>query len=225
MGRNMEDGKRLALRHATGDYICFMDADNEVTHPDYFELAIQGLIANPQALGVESYYLPSPKMTSFCRYITSRLHISDPVSWLMTKNPKLGRAQRRDRTLDAAGQFTCSYPLGANGFFYRRQGVGIPSRRMTNSKDTHVALFLMQRGQREWLRVRGRGVHHYLHPIPLALHQETPPGHGPFPAGAGGDAGQLDEGKTAGAPVASGGLLFFRGRPPLAYRSGIDSRW
>src|SRR5215469_6935768 len=31
-GRNMEEGKRLALGHATGEYICFMDADNEVTH-------------------------------------------------------------------------------------------------------------------------------------------------------------------------------------------------
>jgi glycosyltransferase involved in cell wall biosynthesis len=57
-GKNMEEGKRLALRHATGDYIVFVDADNEITHPDYIELAIQALQNNPQALGVESYYLP-----------------------------------------------------------------------------------------------------------------------------------------------------------------------
>ena len=30
-----------------------------------------------------------------------------------------------------------------------------------NFQDTHIALFLMKRGQREWLRLRGRGVHHY----------------------------------------------------------------
>jgi hypothetical protein len=29
-------------------------------------------------LGVESYYLPSAKMSSFCAYLTHRLHISDP---------------------------------------------------------------------------------------------------------------------------------------------------
>src|ERR1044072_692400 len=34
-GKNMEEGKRLALRHATGDYIVFIDADNAITHPDY----------------------------------------------------------------------------------------------------------------------------------------------------------------------------------------------
>ena len=33
-GKNMEEGKRLALRHATGDYILFVDADNEITHND-----------------------------------------------------------------------------------------------------------------------------------------------------------------------------------------------
>ena len=158
-GRNMEDGKRLALGHATGEYICFMDADNEVTHPDYFELAIRGLEKNPQALGVESYYLGSPKMTAFCRYITQRLHISDPVSWLMTKNPKL---VARDGEIErwTLPDNSYSYPLGANGFFYRRAEL-LSVKADDKFQDTHVALFLMKRGQREWLRVRGRGVHHY----------------------------------------------------------------
>src|SRR5271154_4577299 len=31
-GKNMEEGKRLALQHAIGDYIVFVDADNEFTH-------------------------------------------------------------------------------------------------------------------------------------------------------------------------------------------------
>ena len=31
-GKNMEEGKRLALRHATGEFIVFVDADNEITH-------------------------------------------------------------------------------------------------------------------------------------------------------------------------------------------------
>ncbi len=28
-------------------------------------------------------------------------------------------------------------------------------------QDTHAALHLMRRGRREWLRIRGRGVHHF----------------------------------------------------------------
>jgi glycosyltransferase involved in cell wall biosynthesis len=158
-GKNMEEGKRLALRHATGEFIVFVDADNEITHADYIELAVKALRKNPQALGVESYYLPSGKMSSFCAYITALLHISDPIAWLMSANPRLvacdGEVERW--TLP---ENTFSYPLGANGFVYRRadlQSVQADDK----FQDTHVALFLMKSGKREWLRIRGRGVHHY----------------------------------------------------------------
>src|SRR2546427_191075 len=77
-GKNMEEGKRLALRHARGEYIVFVDSDNEISHSDYIELAVKALTANPQALGVEAYYPASPKMSSFCAYATHLLHISDP---------------------------------------------------------------------------------------------------------------------------------------------------
>jgi glycosyltransferase involved in cell wall biosynthesis len=158
-GKNMEEGKRLALRRATGDYIIFVDSDNEITHADYVGLAVKALQKNPQALGVEGYYPASPKMSSFCAYLTALLHISDPICWLMSANPKLvARDGEIERWILPDGTF--SYPLGANGFVYRRadlQSVQADER----FQDTHVALFLMKNGRREWLRLRGRGVHHY----------------------------------------------------------------
>jgi glycosyltransferase involved in cell wall biosynthesis len=158
-GRNMEEGKRLALRHATGDMIVFVDADNEFTHPDYLELAVRALLANPPALGVESYYLPSPKMSSFCAYLTHLLHISDPISWLMSTNPVLVACDGEvERWTLPEGTF--SYPLGANGFVFHRADLE-SVRAGEHFQDTHVALHLMKAGKREWLRIRGRGVHHY----------------------------------------------------------------
>ena len=158
-GQNMEEGKRLALRHATGDYIVFVDADNEFTHPDYLVLAVTALAANPQALGVESYYLPSPKMSSFCAYLTALLHISDPIAWLMSANPRLVAREGETERWTLPGQ-SLSYPLGANGFVFRRADL-LSVQAEEQFQDTHVALFLMRKGQREWLRLRGRGVHHY----------------------------------------------------------------
>ena len=158
-GKNMEEGKRLALRHATGECIVFVDADNEITHADYLTLAVDALARNPQAFGVESYYLPSPKMTAFCAYLTALLHISDPVCWLMSANPEfIARDGKVERWILPDGTF--SYPLGANGFVYRHADLKSAA---ANEKfqDTHVAMFLMKNGQREWLRLRGRGVHHY----------------------------------------------------------------
>jgi glycosyltransferase involved in cell wall biosynthesis len=158
-GENMEEGKRLALRHATGEFIIFVDADNEFTHAHYIELAVKALAANLQALGVESYYLPSPKMSSFCAYLTHRLHISDPICWLMSTNPKL---VARDGEIErwTLPQNSLSYPLGANGFVFRRADLESVQANQ-NFQDTHVALFLMKNGKREWLRIYGRGVHHY----------------------------------------------------------------
>jgi glycosyltransferase involved in cell wall biosynthesis len=159
-GTDMEEGKRLALAHATGEYIVFVDADNEFTHSDYLERAVHALAAHPNALGVESYYLPSPKMSSFCAYLTHRLHISDPMSWLMSDQPVLVRTE---------GEVECwtlppnsfAYPLGANGFVFRKSDLDAVHRGRDLFQDTHVALYLMQMGKREWLRIRQRGVHHY----------------------------------------------------------------
>jgi glycosyltransferase involved in cell wall biosynthesis len=158
-GENMEEGKRLALQQATGEFIIFVDAANEITHPDYIELAVKALAANPQALGVEGYYLPSPKMSSFCAYITHRLHISDPMAWLMSANPMLvARAGEVERWILPGNSL--SYPLGANGFVFRRADLE-SVKANAHFQDTHAALHLMRTGKREWLRIRRRGVHHY----------------------------------------------------------------
>ena len=158
-GKNMEEGKRLALQHATGEYIVFVDADNEITHPDYIELAVKALAANPQALGVEGYYLPSPKMSSFCAYLTHRLHISDPIAWLMSANPKLVARDGEVERWRLPGD-SLSYPLGANGFVFRRADLE-SVKEDEHFQDTHAALHLMREGKREWLRICGRGIHHY----------------------------------------------------------------
>ncbi|HTR42154.1 MAG TPA: glycosyltransferase [Pseudomonadales bacterium] len=158
-GKNMEEGKRLAFARATGEYIVFVDADNEITHPDYIELAVTALAKNPQALGVESYYLPSPKMSSFCAYLSHLLHISDPICWLMSANPQLVERIGDVERWRLPGA-TLSYPLGANGFVFRRADLE-SVKADEHFQDTHAALHLMRAGKREWLRIHGRGVHHY----------------------------------------------------------------
>ena len=158
-GKNMEEGKRLALSRATGEFIVFVDADNEITHSDYIELAVKALAANPRALGVESYYLPSPKMSSFCAYLTHLLHISDPIAWLMCATPRLVAREDEVERWTLAGD-SVAYPLGANGFVFRRADLE-SVKAGEHFQDTHAALHLMRAGKREWLRIRGRGVYHY----------------------------------------------------------------
>jgi glycosyltransferase involved in cell wall biosynthesis len=158
--RIAEQGKRLALAAATGEMVFFLDADNEISHPDYLRLAVVGLHANPQALGVESYYPVSPRMGSFCGYLNATLHIGDPISWLMSINPvQLGVSDDVERWGYPGDRL--AYPLGANGFLFRKADLDAVGAREA-FEDTHVVLRLVHSGRREWLRIRGRGVHHYL---------------------------------------------------------------
>ena len=158
--RVAESGKRVALAAATGQYIVFLDSDNELSSRDFVRLAVRALAANPQALGVESYYPAARGMNSFCAYLTQTLHISDPVTWMMCVNPRrVGSSDGVERWTFPEGSL--AYPLGANGFVFRR--TDLASIGATEFfEDTHVALRLAQNGQREWLRLTGRGVHHYV---------------------------------------------------------------
>src|SRR2546425_4539960 len=75
--RGYDSGKSVALAAATGEFVVFVDADNELSHPDFLTLSIAALRRYPQALGLESHYLASPKMTSFCIYLSQLLHRSE----------------------------------------------------------------------------------------------------------------------------------------------------
>jgi glycosyltransferase involved in cell wall biosynthesis len=158
--RIAEAGKQEAMRHISGDFVVFVDADNEIASTDFIRLAVVALEANPDALGLESYYLASPRMSSFCVYLTQTMHIGDPVAWMVSVKPRL---------IGTVGEVECwtfpsgslAFPLGANGFVYRRETLmlGRPDEAF---EDTHVALRIAKTGRTTWLRLRGRGVRHYL---------------------------------------------------------------
>ncbi len=158
--RVAESGKRVALAVAGGEYIVFTDSDNELASRDFVRLAVGALAANPQALGLESYYPAAPGMNSFCAYLTQTLHISDPVTWMMCVNPLcLGTRGGVERW--TFPKQSLAYPLGANGFVFRRTDLDSVSA-AGQFEDTHVALQLVLAGKREWLRLAGRGVHHHV---------------------------------------------------------------
>jgi glycosyltransferase involved in cell wall biosynthesis len=163
--RVAESGKRVALARAAGEYIVFTDSDNELVSRDFVRLAVAALAANPKALGLESYYPAAQGMNSFCAYLTQTLHISDPVTWMMSINPVL--AERKDGVERwTFPKDSLAWPMGANGFVFRKADLDSTGA-AEHFEDTHVALQLALAGKREWLRLTGRGVHHYVVRGPL----------------------------------------------------------
>lgn len=158
--RVAEQGKRLAMAHASGAFVLFMDADNELSSNDFLPLAVAALAKHSDALGLESYYPASPRMSSFCAYLTHTLHISDPVSWIMSIEPVLVNREGEVELWTFPGG-SLAYPLGANGFMYTRTVLEVVQAD-ADFEDTHVALKVALSGRRTWLRLKNRGVHHYV---------------------------------------------------------------
>ncbi|HZL14435.1 MAG TPA: glycosyltransferase family 2 protein [Verrucomicrobiae bacterium] len=158
--RVAESGKRIALKFASGEFVIFADSDNEFSSRDFIGVAVNALKKNPQALGVESYYPAAPGMNSFCAYLTETLHISDPVTWMMCIEPLLvEKKDEIERWTFPKGSL--AFPLGANGFVFRKADLDSIGA-LEHFEDTHAALQLALNGKREWLRLTGCGVHHYV---------------------------------------------------------------
>ena len=78
----------------------------------------------------------------------------------MSVNPQfLGRTDEVERWSFPPGSL--AFPLGANGFVYRRKTLML-ARPEEDFEDTHIALRIAKTGRTTWLRLAGRGVHHYL---------------------------------------------------------------
>jgi len=144
-GKNMEEGKRLALGHATGDYIVFVDADNEISHPDYIELAHQVAGRQPAGVGCGGV-LSAVQQDEFVLRVSfpsiahqrSDCLVDEPESSARGRNGEVERWTLKGESL--------AYPLGANGFAFRRADL-TSVKAGEHFQDTHAALHLDARGK------------------------------------------------------------------------------
>lgn len=181
--RVAEEAKLIGLHHAKGEYILFLDADNVLATDDFLTRTVAALERNPEIHGHESEYLPGPGMSSFCRYLTCALHISDPLSWKLAEQPHWSAGWRMNFPADGCyfdgkGHRPINprfaWPIGANGFLYRRSGMrgwmacdpdGLDDNmarggEIFSFEDTEVARATC--AQNGWIRQYGVGVQHYI---------------------------------------------------------------
>lgn len=151
-GMPAEQAKGEALKEATGEYVCFLDSDN-MLQANYLLTAVQALQENPHAFGVEARYgLTDNSLNVFLTHV---LHIGDPVSELVSVPPKL--------ITDTDWHYCFwkgAYPLGANGFVYRRKDLETVDA-WFEFEDAQIPLRLMKAGFLYWIRPRWFGVNHY----------------------------------------------------------------
>ena len=99
-------------------------------------------------------------MSSFCIYLSHLLHISDPIAWMMSVKPVLLSREGAVERWTFPGR-SLAWPMGANGFVFRRADLSHLTAD-DRFEDCAVVVELARQGRKEWLRVAGRGVHHYV---------------------------------------------------------------
>lgn len=87
--RNIERGKSIGARAATGDYVLLMDADNSLPGTDWLSKAVLALSQNPGAAGAQSarfdYVRDDPPANRYC----ALFGINDPFAFYLGKRDKL----------------------------------------------------------------------------------------------------------------------------------------
>jgi glycosyltransferase involved in cell wall biosynthesis len=154
-----EFGKARALARARGQYIVLLDADNEIVQDDWLSTLLEAFQVFPEIVAVESHYLPVPGETALNHYLTSCLHISDPLAHGIASRPRaLGKTCHRGATYR---QFSlpAGYPTGANGFIYRRSCIESFVGAHT-FEEAHVIVQLALSGAASFAMVDGYGVRH-----------------------------------------------------------------
>lgn len=157
--RIAEFGKARALEKARGDYIILLDADNEIAQEDWLMRLLEAFRVFPDVIGVESHYLPVPGETALNHYLTSCLHISDPLAHGIASRPRRLDKVSREGTTFRKFSLPAGYPTGANGFIYRRDKIEQYVGKHT-FEEAHVLVKMALSGGATFAMVDGYGVRH-----------------------------------------------------------------
>ena len=157
--RIAEFGKARALEKAQGAYIVLLDADNEIAQDDWLSKLLEAFRVFPDIAAVESHYLPVPGETALNHYLTSCLHISDPLAHGIASRPRQLESATRDGSTFRRFSLPAGYPTGANGFIYRRDRIESFVGAHT-FEEAHVIVQLALSGDATFAMVDGYGVRH-----------------------------------------------------------------
>jgi glycosyltransferase involved in cell wall biosynthesis len=160
-GCSAEEGKLIALKASSGDVFVFMDADNEIMGEDWLQTSLDALQSSSgNLLGVEAFYPSHPEDGSLNQYLTTLLHINDPIAYKMAA--PLIQVDETSRWKIFEIQPPYNFPTGANGFMFLRSTI----LKVFQESDFHESEWsrkLIQMGYRRIAMVKGMGVyHHYV---------------------------------------------------------------
>jgi glycosyltransferase involved in cell wall biosynthesis len=154
-----EFGKAQAVKQAKGDYIVFIDADNQLVGTDWLTAGIKAFETFPDAQGIDC----TPAATgisSLNDYLTECLYISDPLAYGIAPPPIKKSETHHDGYIFEHYIFKPGFPTGVNGFIYKAQTLKTHLYSET-LEEGQISVWMEQQQNAFFIRVKNRHIKHF----------------------------------------------------------------
>lgn len=155
--RDCDEGKSIGLKHAKGEIIALIDADNELNSPSWFRVMVQPLLEDKTIFGVESPWLMRRDDPSINKYETL-LVVADPLARRF--HPKMETLDRGKYTVYRA-KLGDTPVIGANGFLWRRDVIDFVGGYEQKFEEVNFIARVIEGGYLSYAKVKDVGIYHY----------------------------------------------------------------
>lgn len=155
--RDCDEGKSIGLRHASGEIIALIDADNELNSPSWFRVMVQPLLDDKTLFGVESPWLIRRDDPLINQYETL-LQVADPLARRF--HPKMDIIDKGKYIVYRA-KLGDTPVIGANGFLWRRDIIDFVGGYEQKFEEVNFIARVIEGGYLSFAKVKDAGIYHY----------------------------------------------------------------
>lgn len=155
--RDCDQGKSIGLKHAKGEIIALIDADNELSSTKWFQTMVVPLLEDKTIFGVESPWLIRKKDPLINQYETL-LSVADPLARMF--HPKMQIIDKGSYLIYKA-KLGDTPVIGANGFLWRRNIIDVVGGYEHKFEEVNFIARVIDGGYLSYAKVKKVGIYHY----------------------------------------------------------------
>lgn len=155
--RDCDQGKSIGLHQAKGEIIALIDADNELSSPQWFKEMIKPLKKDEALFGAESPWLIRKDDPLINQYETL-LQVADPLARRF--HPKMEIIDKGDYVVYKA-KLGDTPVIGANGFLWRRKVIDSVGGYENRFEEVNFIARVIEGGYFSYAKVKNVGIYHY----------------------------------------------------------------
>lgn len=160
-----ESGKRIGIKQSNANYICLLDADNEIVGKEWLSNAVDALDTNDNIWGVESNWITNPNDSYLNQYF-SLLKIADPVARVFSPSYTESIKRQTKKYLIISVNKNSTPIIGANGFFYRKKLIQNEITKTDKFEEVNYVSKLISDGHTDYALLKSVGIYHdYCHSV------------------------------------------------------------